>query len=74
MHGRGLEWGLSRAVVAALNLGGQVCRAHGSVTKWQVRFDGKLPRIEELTVNKLGAWAEVLREFLPKAAPRISEE
>ena len=46
---------------------------HGAITKWQVRFDGKIPRIEELT-DKLGAWAEVLREFLPKVSAQMPED
>jgi hypothetical protein len=44
----------------------------GAHTKWQVRLDGKIPRVE-LIASRLEAWAEVLRRHLPQLAAQTQE-
>jgi hypothetical protein len=44
----------------------------GAHTKWQVRLDGKIPRVE-LIASRLEAWAEVLRRHLPQLAAQTWE-
>ncbi|WIG96790.1 hypothetical protein [Myxococcus sp. SDU36] len=44
----------------------------GAHTKWQVRLDGKTPRIESIA-GRLDAWAEVLRTQLPQLAAQTKE-
>ncbi len=43
----------------------------GPHTKWQVRIDGKIPRIEAVA-NRLEGWLEVLRRHLPRLAERAA--